>query len=310
MPTPPPAPSASAAAATTPTADSAPVPEGTYSLPSDLTDPSEWSKWVQEQGIDLGIDVVKVIAIVVVSWLFAHWLSGLIRRHGERSTRLDPTLTIFFATLVRWAILAFAAVAVLGIFGIETTSFAALVAAVGLAIGLGFQGTLGQLASGVMLLVFRPFKVGDFIRAGGTSGTVKEVQLFATIIDTFDNRRLIVPNASVFGNIIENVSHHSERRVDVTIGTAYDADLDRTRELLTEVATNLPQALPDRDPTIVLDALGASSIDWSVRVWVASSDVLVAKDTLLANSKKALDAAGIGIPFPQMDVRMIATDAN
>jgi small conductance mechanosensitive channel len=288
----------------------APPPAKTFSLPSDPTDLNQWSAWVQEQGIDLGLDAVKVLVLVVVSWLFAHWLSGLIRRHGERSSRLDPTLTIFFATLVRWAILAFAVVAVLGIFGIETTSFAALIAAVGLAISLGFQGTLGQLASGVMLLVFRPFKVGDFVRAGGTSGVVKEIQLFATVIDTFDNRRLIVPNASVFGNTIENVSHHSERRVDVAIGTAYEADLDRTREILTEVAKTLPQALADRDPTIVLDELGASSINWSVRVWVAASDVLVAKDTLLVNAKKALDAAGVGIPFPQLDVHMIGTDAK
>jgi small conductance mechanosensitive channel len=283
----------------------APPAEGGYALPSDPTDLGQWSEWATGQGLDLGIDVVKVLVLVVVSWLFAHWLSSLIRRHGERSTHLDPTLTLFFATVVRWAILAFAVVAVLGIFGIETTSFAALIAAVGLAIGLGFQGTLGQLASGVMLLVFRPFKVGDFVKAGGTSGVVKEIQLFATIIDTFDNRRLIVPNASVFGSTIENVSHHSERRVDVAIGTAYEADLDRTREILTEVARSLPQALPDRDPAILLDALGASSVDWSVRVWVASSDFGVAKDTLLANAKKALDAAGVGIPYPQLDVHMI-----
>lgn len=281
-----------------------------YTLPDDPTDLSQWSVWIRDQGADLSIDVVKVIVLLVVAWLFAQWISRVIRRHGERSDRLDPTLTIFFATLTRWAILAFALIAVLGIFGIQTASFAALIAAVGLAISLGFQGTLGQLASGVMLLVFRPFKVGDFIKAGGTAGVVKELQLFATVIDTFDNRRLIVPNASVFGGTIENVSHHQERRVDVSIGTAYEADIDRTREILLGVAGDLPQALSDRDPAVVLDELGGSSVNWSVRVWVAASDYAAAKDLLLANSKKALDAAGVGIPYPQLDVHMISTPAE
>jgi small conductance mechanosensitive channel len=277
-----------------------------YGLPEDPADLSQWAAWLESNGIDLAIDAVKVLTLLFGAWLLSRWISGVIRRRAERSTRLDPTLTIFFSNVVRWAILAFAIVAALGIFGIETTSFAALIAAVGLAVSLGFQGTLGHLAAGVMLLVFRPFKVGDAVKIGGNSGTVREIDLFATVIDTSDNRRLIVPNGSVFGNTIENISHNTERRIDVVVGTAYGADLERTRAILLAAAAALPQRIADRDPDVALDELAASSVNWSIRVWVASTEVRDGKDHLLAGCKRALDEAAIGIPFPQIEVHMAA----
>lgn len=288
---------------TVPPAEAAPA-AAKYVLPEDPANLAEWTTWLEANGIDLAIDVVKVLVLLFGAWLLSRWVSGAIRRRAERAKRLDPTLAIFASNVLRWAIMAFAFIAALGTFGIETTSFAALIAAVSLAVGLGFQGTLGHLASGVMLLVFRPFKVGDFVKIGGNAGTVREIDLFATSIDTPDNRRLLVPNGSVFGNTIENVTHNPQRRVDVVVGTAYDADLDRTREALLAVATALPQRIADREAVVVLDELAASSVNWSIRVWVATTDVLGAKDRLLTDCKKALDAAGIGIPFPQVEVHM------
>jgi small conductance mechanosensitive channel len=293
----------------TPTPAEAAASAAKYALPEDPANLAEWTGWLEANGIDLALDVAKVLVLLFGAWLLSRWVSGAIRRRAERAKRLDPTLTIFFSNLVRWAILAFAFVATLGIFGIETTSFAALIAAVGLAVSLGFQGTLGHLAAGVMLLVFRPFKVGDAVKIGGNSGTVREIELFATVIDTPDNRRLIVPNGAVFGSTIENMSHNPMRRVDVVVGTAYDADLERTREILLAAATALPQRIADRDPVVVLDELAASSVNWSIRVWVATSDVLAGKDALLAACKKALDAASIGIPFPQVEVHMATGSA-
>ena len=290
-------------ASTVPPAEAAPSPLK-YALPEDPADLSEWTGWLEANGIDLALDVAKVLVLLFGAWLLSRWVSGAIRRRAERAKRLDPTLTIFASNVARWAIMAFAFIAALGTFGIETTSFAALIAAVSLAVSLGFQGTLGHIASGVMLLVFRPFKVGDFVKIGGNSDTVREIDLFATSIDTPDNRRLVVPNGSVFGSTIENVSHNAKRRVDVVVGTAYDADLDRTREVLLAAATALPQRLPDADPVVVIDELAASSVNWSIRVWVATTDVLSGKDRLLADCKKALDAASIGIPFPQVEVHM------
>ena len=210
--------------------------------------------------------------------------------------------------MARWAILALGVITAIGILGIPTASFAALIAAAGLAVGLALQGSLGNFASGVMLLIFRPFKVGDYINAAGTAGTVQEIQLFATILDTPDNRRLIVPNGEVFGSTIENVSFHETRRCDVAGGTDYGADLDEVRAVLKSAAEALPQKLADKDVAIVLQELGDSSIGWSVRAWVHAADFWPAKDELTRLGKKHLDEAKIGIPFPQMDVHLDKVD--
>ncbi len=260
-------------------------------------------------GVNIGFDILKVVVILLVAWLISKWVASIIRNRGEKAKRVDTTLALFFSNLARWAILSMGVITAIGVVGIPTASFAAVIAAAGLAIGLALQGSLGNFASGVMLLIFRPFKVGDYINAAGTAGTVQEIQLFATILDTPDNRRLIVPNGSVFGATIENVSFHPTRRCDVAVGTEYGADLDEVRAVLKKAAEALPQKLADKDVAIVLQELGASSIDWSVRVWVASSDFWPAKDELTRLVKKHLDDANIGIPFPQMDVHLNKLDA-
>jgi small conductance mechanosensitive channel len=218
--------------------------------------------------------------------------------------RIDATLSRFAAKASRWAILVLAVLGCLGLFGINVTTFAALIGAAGLAIGLAFQGTLGNLAAGVMLLVFRPFKVDDAVNVAGELGKVYEIGLFTTCLDTFDNRRIIIPNGQVFGSIIENISHHDVRRADVPVGVDYGAGIDETREVLTRAALSVPGRLTDREPQVVLSGLGASSVDWEVRVWAAAADFLAVKQATIRAVKTELDGAGIGIPFPQMDVHL------
>lgn len=273
-------------------------------IPTDWTDPEALTAFA----VDLAWAIGQVVLILVIAWIIAGWVAARIRNRGEKSKRLDTTLSLFFSNMARWAILALGVITAIGILGIPTASFAALIAAAGLAVGLALQGSLGNFASGVMLLIFRPFKVGDYINAAGTAGTVKEIQLFATILDTPDNRRLIVPNGEVFGSTIENVSFHETRRCDVAVGTDYGADLDEVRAVLTKAAEALPQKLADKDVAIVLQELGDSSIGWSVRVWVNAADFWPAKDELTRLTKKHLDEAKIGIPFPQMDVHLDKVD--
>jgi small conductance mechanosensitive channel len=244
-----------------------------------------------------------VLVLLFIAWLVAGWLQRIVLRATDRA-RLDATLAKFLARFVRWLVVLLAVLACLGVFGVETTSFAAVIGSVGLAIGLAFQGTLSNIASGVMLLVFRPFKVGDTINAGGELGKVDEIELFTTTLDTPDNRRIIIPNSKIFGSTIENINYHSRRRADISVGVAYDADIDHTREVLLAAIAGVPDALTDPAPVVVLLDLGASSVDWSVRVWASSAKFGDVKQAAIRAVKRALDAAAIGIPFPQMDVHL------
>jgi small conductance mechanosensitive channel len=259
--------------------------------------------------VEMATPAVGALLLLFFGWIVAGWIGRLVTR-GLNQAHLELTLSRFAGKLARWTILVFVALGILGLFGVEVTAFAAVIAAVGFSVGMALQGTLGNFAAGVMLLVFRPFKVGDFIKAGGHAGTVFEIDLFVTTLDTPDNRRLIVPNGAIFGSSIENVSHHATRRVDVAVGTDYGADIDRTREILLGVARGLDNVLSDPEPAVVLADLGASSIDWSVRVWVNAGDFWPVKDALTRSVKYALDEAGISIPFPQMDVHLPAGAAS
>ena len=264
----------------------------------------DWSSLVdREQLMQYGVNIAGALLLLLIAWMLAGWISRLAGA-GMRRARLDETLTRFVEKMVGWVVLLLAVMMCLSLFGIETTSFAAVLGAAGLAIGLAFQGTLSNFAAGVMLLVFRPFNVGDVISAGGNTGKVDAIGIFTTTIDTFDNRRFIVPNSSVFGSTIENISFHARRRADVDVGTAYDADIDQTRAVLEEAARRVEGGLADPEPAVILLGLGASSVDWSVRVWANSADFGAVKQAAIREVKYALDNAGIGIPFPQMDVHL------
>jgi small conductance mechanosensitive channel len=255
-----------------------------------------------------GSRLLGALAALIVGLVVAGWMARLVVRAGDRND-LDKTLTKFFSNIVRYVVIALAVISALNYFGVETTSFAALLGATGLAVGLALQGTLGNVAAGVMLIIFRPFKVGDYVSVGGQSGTVEEVSLFAVSLVTPDLRAIIVPNGTVFGNVIENVSAKPTRRVQITVGVDYSADLDQTRELLLATLNGLDGRLDDPAPVVVCAGLGASSVDWHCRVWVESSEFWPMMDKATVAIKKALDGANIGIPFPQMDVHLDRLDA-
>ncbi len=249
--------------------------------------------------------IIGVVLLLVVAYVASGWVGRLVGRLLSKA-KVEQTLCRFFGSMARWALMVLALIACLGVFGVETTSFAAVLGAATLAIGLGFQGSLSNLAAGVMLLIFRPFKVGDVVQVSGELGKVAELGLFSTEMDTFDNRRIILPNSGIFGSTVVNFTHHATRRVDIPVGVEYPADLDRTREVLTAAAAGVPKRLEDPPPQIILLKLGNSSVDWQVRVWVKTEDYWDVVDAGTRAVKMALDEAGLGIPFPQMDVHLDA----
>jgi len=222
-------------------------------------------------------------------------------------SKVDETLSRFFAKMVYYLIVILGVIFALSKFGIDVTAFAAILAAAGFAVGMALSGTLGNFASGVMLLIFRPFKVGDVVNAAGITAKVHEIELFTTTFDTPDNRRIIVPNGAIYGGTIENVTFHEERRVDVGVGTDYGADLDATRKVLEKAAESLNEMMVQgegRGYQIVLGDLGDSAVGWTVRFWCKAEDYWGVKEALTRAVKVHLDEAGIGIPFPQMDVHL------
>ncbi|MEO1009293.1 MAG: mechanosensitive ion channel domain-containing protein [Planctomycetota bacterium] len=247
--------------------------------------------------------VVIAIVLIIAVFLIAGWARKLTIKATTKA-RVEITLAKFFGNLVKWAIMVLGAITVLQTFGVEMTSFAAVLAALGFAIGLALSGTLGNVAAGVMLLVFRPYRVGDVISVNGVTAKVDEIELFTTTFDTPDNRRIIMPNSDIFGSTIENISHHATRRVDVAVGTAYEADIDKAREVLMEAARNVEGRLPDQEPVVYLGELGGSSIDWAVRIWANAADYWAVKERATRDIKVALDNAGIGIPYPQRDLHV------
>ncbi len=278
----------------------------------------KWKDWVLESaksfsfanferdewlylGSYYGSRVLFVLILMILAWSISSWAAAIVRT-GLNRVKFDETLTKFISKLVRWMILLLTGLTCLSYFGVETTSFAAVLGAAGFAIGLAFQGTLANFAAGAMLLIFRPYKVGDIVNVAGSVGKVYEIELFTTAIDTFDNRRFIIPNSEIFGSVIENISHHPVRRIEVEVGTSYNADIDQTREVLERAIATVDLSVSQPEPAVVLSGLGASSVDWSVRIWARGENFGDAKQALIRAVKVELDRAGIEIPFPQMDV--------
>jgi small conductance mechanosensitive channel len=251
------------------------------------------------------IPAALAILAIFIGYLFASYLSRV--ACGPVCRRVDPTLGKFIGKVIVYGVLLGVVGAVLSQVGVRLGGLATILAAAGFAIGLAFQGTLSNFAAGVLLLVFRPFKVGDFINAAGVMGKVNEIDLFTTTLDTPDHRRIIVPNSSISGNTIENVRFHLHRRAEVLVGVAYSADIDRTREALTNACLALGDRViqgEGRGYMVIMSELGSSSVNWMVRAWVASTDFFAARELLTVEVKRQLDSAGITIPFPQMDVHL------
>ena len=257
----------------------------------------------------LGEFVPKLAGVAVLLFVTL-WVAKRAGRSVEKSTakRLDETLASFFGSLVRYGILAIGVLGSLRVFGFETTSFAALIGAAGLAVGLALQGTLGNFSAGVMLIIFRPFKVGDVVEVAGITGRVVEVSLFTTEFDTLQNLRVTVPNGAIFGSTITNLSYNEVRRVDVAVGTDYGADLKAARDVMLKAVSDIEGAVEKPAPQVYLSELGGSSIDWSVRVWCEQDDYWAVRERITQAVKYGLDAAEIGIPFPQMDVHLDKLD--
>lgn len=266
---------------------------------------TEWIEAARQLVVHYSLKVIGVILVLVLAYFVAGWM-GRLSTLAMKRRNVDPMIHGYLSSILRVAILIFAVVACLGIFGIETTSFAAVIGAAGLAIGLAFQGSLSHLAAGFMLLVFRPFKVGDAVIIAGQTGVIERITMFSTTMNTFDNRHIIIPNGSVYGAVIENLTHHAERRVDIDVGVSYEAPIDRTREVLERAAASVPGILggEGRMPQVVLQKLGASSVDWTVRVWAPTEAFWDVRQAAIRAVKQALDDAGIVIPYPQMDVRV------
>ncbi len=250
---------------------------------------------------DYGANVVGALLALFLGRIVAGWVRRLMVRAFDKS-KFDATLARFFSNAARYAILTFTVLGVLGLFGVETSSFAAVIAAMGLAVGLAFQGTLSNFAAGVMLLVFRPFKVGELIEVGGALGTVDEIDLVTTVLSSLDNKKLTMPNSAIFGAQITNYTAKPLRRVDIDVGTDYGADLVEVRRVLEAMVPGIEGALEEPAPQVFLAGLGASSIDWQIRVWCETPAYWDVWQATIVATRPALDGAGVGIPFPQQDV--------
>lgn len=260
-----------------------------------------FEEWITEVTLEWAGKVLSVLVVLVAAWMLAGWARRGVGRLLDRPY-FDRTLARFLGNLTRWLVLVVALIGCLGVFGFNITSVATVLGAAGLAVGLALQGSLSNLAAGVMLLLLRPFKIGDVVVVAGQFGKVDDIDLFHTKIDTGDNRRLIIPNASIFSGVIESITHHPWRRCDVVVGVAYAADVAATRAAMRRAAESLPGRDPGRPVDVLLHNLGTHAVEWSVRVWVPTPDFVASKDALLAAIKRELDRAGIGIPFPQLDV--------
>lgn len=255
-----------------------------------------------------GLSVVGAIIILIVGWIFAGWAGRATNKALSRSGKVEETLRHFFASLVRYAVIVFTVLAVLDQFGVETTGFIAVLGAAGLAIGLALQGTLAHIAAGVMLLLFRPFKVGQFIDAAGVAGTVEKITLFTTEMNTPDNVHIIVPNGQLWGSAVKNFSHNATRRVDVNVGIDYSDDIDKAFDIMMGIAKGDSRVHGDPEPAIMVVGLGDNSVDLQLRVWCDAGDYWGIKFDFTKGVKEALDEAGISIPFPQRVVHMQAAE--
>lgn len=252
---------------------------------------------------DYLLSAAAFIAILVIGRYVAKWLRDKIR-DGLDTPGVDRTLTKFAGNFVYYAIFLLAIFAALQTVGVEIASFVAVLAAAGFAVGLALQGTLANFAAGIMLLIFRPFGVGDYVEIAGETGFVRDIQLFFTRLTTRENRLVIIPNGDIFGSTIENIFAHDEIRVDCEVGTDYPADIDETREVLLQAAKAVDGRLEEKGEQAALVGLGGSSIDWEVRIWAKPEDYFRLRQELTRQVKYHLDDAGIGIPFPQMDVHL------
>jgi small conductance mechanosensitive channel len=256
-----------------------------------------------------GLQVVGAIVVLIVG----RWIAGKLRRSTHRALergKVDASLVPFLASLVYYVTLAVVLIAVLNLFGIETTSLIAVLATAGLAVGLAMQGTLSNFAAGVMLLLFRPFRVGDYVDVAGTAGSVAEIGLFSSTLNTPDNVRITVPNSSIYGEVIKNYSANDTRRNDLVLGISYGDDIGKAMSAIQQVLQGDSRVLKDPQPVIAVGELGDSSVNLVVRPWCKKEDYWGLRFDLMRTLKEKVEEAGCSIPFPQRDVHLFRANGD
>ncbi|MGV4094493.1 small-conductance mechanosensitive channel MscS [Citrobacter freundii] len=260
-----------------------------------------WLVRNQELLLSYAVNIVAAIAIVIIGMIVARIVSNTVNRL-MLARKIDATVVDFLSALVRYGIIAFTLIAALGRVGVQTASVIAVLGAAGLAVGLALQGSLSNLAAGVLLVMFRPFRAGEYVDLGGVAGTVLNVQIFSTTMRTVDGKIVVIPNGKIIAGNIINFSREPVRRNEFIIGVAYDSDIDQVKKILTDIIQSEDRILKDREMTVRLNELGASSINFVVRVWSNSSDLQSVYWDVLERIKREFDANGISFPYPQMDV--------
>jgi len=261
----------------------------------------EWLKEIIDQSIRLtssyGISTIGAILTLIIGFWFSRILEKFVGKALKKTEKIDETISVFLTSITRYLILIFTFLAVLGQVGVETTSIVAILGAASLAIGLAMQGTLSNVAAGVMLLIFRPFKVDDFVDAGGISGTIKKIGLFSTEMDTSGNIRIITPNSRIWGTSIQNFSFNTNRRLQFDIGIGYDDDINKAIDIIKALIEKDDRALSYPEPTYAVGALGESSVNLIIRVWCQRDFFTALKWDLLKIIKETFDEEGITIPY-------------
>lgn len=268
-----------------------------------LNDATNWFVANQDLLVQYVVNIVSALVILIVGLMIAKWVSrGLNRVMTMR--RIDSTVSEFLSAIARYTIVAFTLIAVLGKIGVQTASVIAVMGAAGLAVGLALQNSLGNFAAGVLLVVFRPLKAGEFVKIGAIDGTVQSVQIFSTTLRTADDRIVVIPNGKIIGDSIINVTREPLRRQDIMVGVAYNSDIDMVKKVLGDIVAADKRILHDKGVTIRLNEMAPSSLNYLVRFWTTNGDTWPVYWDLMENFKRALDQHNIGIPFPQMDVHL------
>ncbi|MDA3799763.1 MAG: mechanosensitive ion channel [Kiritimatiellae bacterium] len=255
-----------------------------------------------------GINILIAIIILIVGKIVVKVICDLVKKSLAKSSKLDEMLVNFISNILNALLMTFVFIGALGQLGVQTASLVAVLGACVLAVGLALQGSLSNFASGVLIIILKPFKVGDFIEAAGTSGSVQEVNIFTTELCSPDNKKITIPNSPIMSNSIINYSHHPTRRVEVIASVSYDDDMDKVRELLNGLIKKSELILDDPEPAIVLKTLNDSSVDFSLRLWVNTADYWTVLFDMQEQIKRTFDANDISIPFPQRDVHLCKTE--
>ncbi|AEF47247.1 small-conductance mechanosensitive channel MscS [Serratia sp. root2] len=266
-----------------------------------------WLVKNQDLLIQYAVNIVAAIVILIIGSIIARVIGNALNR-VMKLRGIDATVADFLSAIVRYGVLAFTFIAVLGRIGVQTTSVIAVLGAAGLAVGLALQGSLSNFAAGVLLVIFRPLRVGEYVDLGGVAGTVDQVQIFSTTLRTADNKTIVVPNGKIIAGNIINYSREPNRRVDIVVGVAYNADIDVVKKVLGDVIAADKRIMHAKGVTVRLNEMAPSSLNFVTRSWTTNAEYWNVYFDLMENFKRALDANNIGIPFPQMDVHLYRTE--